>query len=112
MDILLPAGHEPPRTNRWGVIAAGLLLPPLVLWAGLLLHLFQPGVGPADLLYQRVPVGLQLAGMVGCPVVATVIGFGVWRRGATQAAKVLARAVVLCGAALLVLAVLAALRPI
>ena len=112
MDILLPAGHQPPRTNRWGVMAATLLLPPLVLWAGLVVHLLHPGAGPADLLYQRVPVGLQLAGMVGCPVVAIVIGFAVWRRAATQAAKLLARAVVVCGAALLVLAVLAALRPI
>jgi hypothetical protein len=112
MDILLPAGHKPPRTNRWGVIAAALLVPPLVLWAGLLLHLLHLGTGPADLLYQRAPVALQLAGMVGCPVVATVIGFAAWRRAATQAAKVLARVVVLCGAALLVLAVLAALRPI
>jgi hypothetical protein len=112
MDILLPAGHKPPRTTPWGVIGAAMLVPPLVLWAALAAHQLHVGAGPSDLLYQRVPVALRWAGMAGCPVVATAMGFAVWRRAATQAAKVLARVVVVCGAALLVLAVLAALRPI
>jgi hypothetical protein len=111
MDILLPSSRRRPRTARWTVLAVALLGPPLVCWVGLLLHLMRPGGSPADLLLERLSPPIKIAALLVCPAIAAGIGFVLRRRAATQAAKVLARVVAVCGAALVVLAVLAALRP-
>jgi drug/metabolite transporter (DMT)-like permease len=110
MDILLPSSRRRPRTGRWTVLAVALLGPPLVCWAGLL-HLMRPGGSPADLLLERLSPPAKIAALLVCPAIAAGIGFVLRRRAATQAAKALARVVAVCGAALVVLAVLAALRP-
>jgi hypothetical protein len=111
MEILLPSPRGPARTSRWAVVGVVLLAPPVAFWAGLLLQLLLGMESPFGLLFRQVPTAVQVAGMLGCPVIAAGIGFAVRRRAATQAAKVLARAVVVCGVALAVLAALAALRP-
>jgi hypothetical protein len=111
MDILFPTGHMPARTGRWTALALALLVPPLVCWAALLFHLFDHGWSPVDLLFDRISVPARIVAMVVCPAVAAAIGLAVRRRAATQAAKLFARAVAVCGTALVVLAVLAALGP-
>lgn len=111
MDILFPTGHMPARTGRWTVLALVLLVPPMACWAAELLHLAYRGGGPADALLERLSPPLRIAAMVVSPAIAAVIGFVGRRRAATQAAKLIARTVALCGTALVVLAVLTALRP-
>jgi hypothetical protein len=111
MEILLPTGHRQPRTGRWTTLAFALLVPPLVCWAALLLHLWRPGATPADLLFEQLSLPVKVGGMAVSPALAAGIGLAVRRRAASDAAKIVARAVALCGAALVVLAVLAALRP-
>jgi hypothetical protein len=111
MDILFPTGRLPARTGRWTALALGLLVPPLVCWAALLLHLVYRGGSPADVLLERLSPQLRVAAMVVSPAVAAAIGLAVRRRAASQAAKLVARTVAVCGAALVLLAVLAALGP-
>ncbi len=111
MDILLPTGHMPARTGRWTLLALALLVPPVVCWAGQLLHLVYRAGSPADVLLEGLSPQLRVAAMVVSPAIAAGLGFAVRRRAATQAAKLVARTVAVCGAALVVLAVLAALRP-
>jgi hypothetical protein len=111
MDILFPTGRMPARTGRWTALAVVLLVPPLVCWAALLLHLVYRTGSPGDILLERLSPPARIVAMVACPAIAAAIAFAARRRAATQAAKLFARTVAVCGAALVVLAVLAALGP-
>jgi len=109
-EPIMVATAAPPRVPTSTLVSGALLVPPILYWIAI--TLFVAGSKTlSGLLLDRVPDPVEIAFMLGTPLLAALIGAWSWHQAPIVRDRVIGQLAVVSGLLFAALGILASLRP-